>query len=78
MAAVQPGNYADPDDGVVRSLTGHVTVEMQSHYSHIGLDEQRQAVRAVLTLVPLGEDDDNHAPGGDRGGDRPLSAPHGA
>lgn len=58
------GRRAGVKDEVVRSLTGHVTVEMQSHYSHIGLDEQRAAVGAVLTLVPLGT-----AAGADQGAD---------
>jgi hypothetical protein len=37
---------------VRRALTGHVTEEMQRHYSTIGLDEKRAAVAGVLRLVP--------------------------
>jgi hypothetical protein len=40
-------------DAVVRrALTGHVTEEMQRHYSTVGLDEKRAAVAGVLRLVP--------------------------
>jgi len=33
-------------------LTGHVTEEMQRHYSTVGLDEKRAAIAGVLRLVP--------------------------
>jgi hypothetical protein len=39
---------------VRRALTGHVTVEMQRHDSHVSLDEKRAAVAGVLKLVPTG------------------------
>jgi hypothetical protein len=40
-------------DAVVRrALTGHVTEEMQRHYSTVGLDEKRAAIAGVLRLVP--------------------------
>nr|HEX4312811.1 hypothetical protein [Kofleriaceae bacterium] len=35
-----------------RALTGHVTEEMQRHYSTVGLDEKRATIRGVLRLVP--------------------------
>jgi hypothetical protein len=55
-----------PLDAVVRrALTGHVTEQMQRHYSHVSLDEKRAAVAGVLRLVPPS--------GGDRGGDQEKS-----
>ena len=36
---------------VVRSITGHVTEEMTEHYSHVGLNEKRAAVRDALGSV---------------------------
>jgi integrase len=36
---------------VVRAMTGHLTEEMTDHYSHVTLDERRQAVGAALRLV---------------------------
>jgi integrase len=43
---------ADVDAVVRRELTGHVTEEMQRHYSHVGIDEKRAALAGVLRLVP--------------------------
>ncbi|WP_045119632.1 tyrosine-type recombinase/integrase [Haliangium ochraceum] len=43
---------ADVDAAVRRALTGHVTEEMQRHYSTVGLDEKRAAVAGVYRLVP--------------------------
>ena len=43
---------ANVDAVVRRALTGHVTEEMQRHYSNVGLDEKRAAVAGVLLLVP--------------------------
>jgi integrase len=43
---------ANVDAVVRRALTGHVTEEMQRHYSTIGLDEKRAAIAGVLRLVP--------------------------
>ena len=43
---------ANVDAVVRRALIGHVTEEMQRHYSTIGLDEKRAAVAGVLRLVP--------------------------
>ena len=43
---------ANVDAVVRRALTGHVTEEMQRHYSTVGLDEKRAAIRGVLRLVP--------------------------
>jgi hypothetical protein len=43
---------ANVDAVVRRALTGHVTEEMQRHYSTVGLDEKRAAISGVLRLVP--------------------------
>ncbi len=43
---------ANVDAVVRRALTGHVTEEMQRHYSSVGLDEKRAAIAGVLRLVP--------------------------
>jgi hypothetical protein len=43
---------ANVDAVVRRALTGHVTEQMQRHYSTVGLDEKRAAVAGVLRLVP--------------------------
>ena len=43
---------ANVDAVVRRALTGHVTEEMQRHYSTVGLDEKRAAITGVLRLVP--------------------------
>ena len=40
-----------------RALLGHVTEEMQRHYSNVGLDEKRAAVVGVIALVPAGSPD---------------------
>lgn len=39
-------------DAVVRrALTGHVTQEMQQHYSHVGTEEKRAAIAGALQLL---------------------------
>lgn len=39
-------------DAVVRrALTGHVTQEMQQHYSHVGTEEKRAAIAGALRLL---------------------------
>jgi hypothetical protein len=43
---------ANVDAVVRRALTGHVTEEMQRHYSTVGMDEKRAAVAGVIRLVP--------------------------
>ncbi len=43
---------ANVDPIVRRALLGHVTEEMQRHYSNVGLDEKRAAVAGVISLVP--------------------------
>jgi len=41
-------------DAVVRrALTGHVTREMQDHYSHVGTEEKRAAIGGALKLVVI-------------------------
>ncbi|MGD0836885.1 MAG: tyrosine-type recombinase/integrase [Polyangia bacterium] len=39
-----------------RAITGHVTVKMTEHYSHVDVDEKRAAVEGMLSLV-RGEDE---------------------
>jgi len=46
---------ANVDAVVRRALTGHVTEEMQRHYSTVGMNEKRAAVAGVLKLVPIAE-----------------------
>jgi integrase len=55
---------ANVDAVVRRALTGHVTEEMQRHYSTVGLDEKRAAIAGVLRLVPP----ERGPAGGTRGG----------
>ncbi len=43
---------ANVDAVVRRALTGHVTEEMQRHYSTVGLDEKKTAVAGVIRMVP--------------------------
>ena len=43
---------ANVDAVVRRALTGHVTEEMQRHYSTVGIEEKRAAISGVLRLVP--------------------------
>jgi hypothetical protein len=57
---------ANVDAVVRRALTGHVTEEMQRHYSTVGLDEKRAAIAGVLRLVPPNAR--REAGGGSRGG----------
>lgn len=33
------------------ALTGHVTQEMQQHYSHVGTEEKRAAITGALRLL---------------------------
>jgi integrase len=42
---------ANVDAVVRRALTGHVTEEMQRHYSNVGIDEKRAAIAGVIRLV---------------------------
>lgn len=60
---------ANVDAVVRRALTGHVTEEMQRHYSTVGLDEKRAAVAGILKLVPL-----PHPLSGSSGGSVPAPA----
>ncbi len=46
---------ANVDAVVRRSLTGHVTEEMQRHYSNVGLDEKRAAIAGVIRLIPTSD-----------------------
>jgi integrase len=55
---------AGVDGVVIKSLTGHVTEKMRTHYSTVGLDEKLAAVSSVHRLVPLGT-----SGSGDGGGD---------
>lgn len=44
---------SNADAVVRRALTGHVTQEMQDHYSNVGTDEKRAAIAGALRLVGL-------------------------
>jgi integrase len=55
---------ANVDAVVRRALTGHVTEEMQRHYSTVGLDEKRAAIAGVFRLVAP----ETHPGGGSGGG----------
>jgi integrase len=44
---------ANVDAVVRRALTGHVTEEMQRHYSTVGLAEKRAAISGVLGVLRL-------------------------
>lgn len=47
-------------DAVVRrALTGHVTREMQDHYSHVGTEEKRAAIAGALKLVTITKEPKN-------------------
>lgn len=50
-------------------MTGHVTAEMQHHYSHIDLDEMRAAMRGVFALLQVTA---RARPGGECGARRSL------
>jgi len=60
---------ANVDPIVRRALLGHVTEEMQRHYSNVGLDEKRAAVAGVIALVPAS----SAQSGGSFGGTSPKS-----
>jgi integrase len=51
---VDLGRRGDIGSIVVRSMTGHTTEAMQQHYSSVGLDEQRAALKEIIKLVPRG------------------------
>jgi integrase len=44
---------AGVDAVITKSITGHVTEQMREHYSSVAIDEKRQALAAVVKLVPL-------------------------
>jgi len=46
---------ANVDAVVRRALTGHVTEEMQRHYSTVNMAEKRAAIEGVLKLAPAPE-----------------------
>jgi integrase len=59
---------ANVDAVVRRALTGHVTEEMQRHYSTVGLDEKRAAIAGVMRLAPPEPRPAATAAGGTSGG----------
>jgi integrase len=63
---------ANVDAVVRRALTGHVTEEMQRHYSTVGLDEKRAAIAGVIRLVPPDTRPAGTPGGGSEGGNAPL------
>lgn len=62
---------ANVDEVVRRALTGHVTEEMQRHYSTVGIDEKRAAIAGVLRLVPMGSAPTSPSESGGKGGVSP-------
>jgi len=42
---------SNADPVVRRALTGHVTQEMQDHYSSVGTDEKRAAIAGAIKLI---------------------------
>jgi integrase len=42
---------SNADAVVRRALTGHVTQEMQDHYSNVGTDEKRAAIAGAVRLI---------------------------
>lgn len=36
---------------LIRSITGHTTAEMTEHYSHVGIDEKRSLINAVVAQI---------------------------
>jgi integrase len=42
---------SNADAVVRRALTGHVTQEMQDHYSNVGTEEKRAAIAGAMKLV---------------------------
>jgi integrase len=64
---------------VQRSITGHVTEAMSEHYSHVAIEEKREALGRVLQLVrptpKLAAPEPREANSGDRSGDHPSEPP---
>lgn len=60
---------AQVHDFVVRSISGHATVEMQAHYSTVGDAEVRASLAQVISIAGLRkEDQPDSAAGGEPGG----------
>ncbi len=54
-------------DAVVRrALTGHVTQEMQDHYSNVGTEEKRAAIAGALKLLATAKEAKNDEQGENR------------
>jgi len=59
---------ADVDPVVRRALVGHVTEEMQEHYSTVSVDEKREAMKKVATkLAEVRQASEGEKKGDDRG-----------
>lgn len=58
---------------VRRALTGHVTQEMQQHYSHVGTDEKRAAIAGALRLLAEARAGQSVNSGVNRGGPEEVS-----
>jgi integrase len=69
---------AQVQDLVTRSISGHLTEDMQRHYSTVSGAEQRQALAKVIDLTRARAERDAPCAGGeplasgDHGGDHPL------
>jgi integrase len=62
-------------DAVVRrALTGHVTQEMQQHYSNVGTEEKRAAIAGALKLLANTNAGQSVNSGVNRGGPEEVSA----
>ena len=59
---------ANVDAVVRRALTGHVTEQMQRHYSTVRIDEKRAAVAGVIRLLPPTPPPSSPPSGGGTGG----------
>jgi integrase len=62
---------ANVDAVVRRALTGHVTEEMQRHYSTVGMEEKRAAIAGVLRVL-----DGGLSKSGTNGGTEPEAKGH--
>ena len=60
---------------VVRSMTGHASIEMTDHYSHVDVREKQAAVAGVVALVAKASSREHHVR--DIVGDREVSTSSG-
>ena len=65
---------ADVQDVVTRSISGHLTEDMQRHYSTVSGDEQRQALAKVIVPTKARPALAVTCRSGERGGERALAS----